>query len=624
MPLKKLVFKPGVNKENTRYTTEGGWYDCDKIRFRQGTPEKIGGWQRISSNTFLGVCRSLWNWVTLGGLNLVSVGTNLKYYIERGGQYYDVTPIRATTSAGDVTFAATTGSATITVTDTGHGANQGDFVTFSGAVSLGGNITADVLNQEYQIQSIIDANSYTITATATANASDVGDGGASVVGAYQIHVGAAIQVPIEGWGGGAWGSGTWGFGGISAEPLRLWSQSNFGEDLVMTYRGGELYYWDSSSGTSNNRAVAVTGMMGASDVPTILNIAFVSDVYRFTMAFGCNELGDSALDPMLIRWSDQESVVDWTPSATNQAGGIRLSHGSEIVSVIQTRQEIVVFTDSSVYSLQYLGAGSGVWGAQILGDNISIASQNACSLASGVVYWMGVDKFYMYDGRVQTLKCDLRKYVFQDINTEQFGQVISGTNEGFNEVWWFYPSKDSTTNDRYVVYNYREQVWYYGTMARTAWLDSGLRDYPLAATYSQNLVNHEVGVDDNESGTPVAIEAYVSSSEFDIDDGHNFGFVWRMLPDITFNGSTVDSPNALFTLIPLKNSGSGYTDPQSVGGESYATVTRTATIPVEAFTGQVYTRVRGRQMVLKVESDGLGTAWQLGAPRIDIRPDGRR
>ena len=624
MPLKKLIFKPGVNKENTRYTTEGGWYDCDKIRFRQGTPEKIGGWQQISSETFLGICRSLWNWVTLGGLNLVSVGTNLKYYIERGGAYYDVTPIRSTTAAGDVTFAATDGSATLTVSDTGHGANQGDFVTFSGAVSLGGNITAAVLNQEYQIVSIIDADSYTITATATANASDVGDGGASVVGAYQIHVGAAIQIPIEGWGGGAWGSGTWGFGGISAEPLRLWSQSNFGEDLVMAYRGGELYYWDSSSGTSNNRAVAVTGMMGASDVPTVVNIAFVSDIYRFTMAFGANELGDSALDPMLIRWSDQESVVDWTPAATNQAGSLRLSHGSEIVSVIQARQEILVLTDSSIYSLQYLGAGAGVWGAQILGDNISIASQNACSLASGVVYWMGMDKFYMYDGRVQTLKCDLRKYVFQDINTEQFGQVISGTNEGFNEVWWFYPSLNSTTNDRYVVYNYREQVWYYGTMARTAWLDSGLRDYPLAATYSQNLVNHEVGVDDNETGTPVAIEAYVSSSEFDIDDGHNFGFVWRMLPDITFNGSTVESPNALFTLIPLKNSGSGYTDPQSVGGESYATVTRTATIPVEAFTGQVYTRVRGRQMVLKVESDGLGTAWQLGAPRIDIRPDGRR
>ena len=351
-------------------------------------------------------------------------------------------------------------------------------------------------------------------------------------------------------------------------------------------------------------------MSGASGVPTVANIAFVSDIYRFSMCFGANDIGQIPLDPMLIRWSDQESVVDWTPAATNQAGSLRLSHGSEIVSVIQTRQEILVLTDSSVYSMQYVGAPI-VWGAQLLGDNISIASQNAVSLASGVVYWMGVDKFYMYDGRVQTLKCDLRKYVFQDINTEQFGQVISGTNEGFNEVWWFYPSKDSTTNDRYVVYNYREQVWYYGTMARTAWLDSGLRDYPLAAT-------------DNETGTPVAIDAYIASSEFDIDDGHNFGFVWRMLPDITFSGSTADSPVATFSLIPLKNSGSGYTDPASVGGDNSATVTPTAVIPVEAFTGQVYTRVRGRQMVLKVESDGLGTAWQLGAPRIDIRPDGRR
>ena len=398
----------------------------------------------------------------------------------------------------------------------------------------------------------------------------------------------------------------------------MWSQSNFGEDLVFAYRGGEMYYWDSSAGTSNNRAVLVSSLSGASGVPSVVNMAFVSDVYRFVMAFGANEIGDSILDPMLIRWSDQEDVTNWTPSATNQAGSIRLSHGSEIVSTLQTRQEIVVWTDSAIYSLQYLGPSSGVWGAQILGDNISIASPNATAVASGVTYWMGVDKFYMYDGRVQTLKCDLRKYVFQDINQEQFGQVIAGTNEGFNEVWWFYPSANSTTNDRYVVYNYREQVWYYGTMARTAWLDSGLRDYPLAATYSQNLVNHEVGVDDNETGTPVAIEAYISSSEFDIDDGYNIGFVWRMLPDITFSGSTGASPTATFSLTPLINSGSGY------GTAASSNVTRTVSVPVEEFTGQIYTRVRGRQMVLKVESDGVGTTWQLGAPRIDIRPDGRR
>ena len=631
MPLKKIVFKPGVNKENTRYTTEGGWYECDKVRFRQGSPEKIGGWQQISNNRFLGICRSLFNWVTLAGVNLISVGTNLKYYIEQGAQYYDITPLRATTVAGDVTFAATNGSSTITVTDNAFGANTGDFVTFSGAVSLGGNITAAVLNQNYQIASVINTNSYTIIAknpstgaVVTANTSDSGNGGAAVIGRYEIPIGADIEVPITGWGAGGWGNGTWGFGAITGQPIRLWTQSNFGEDLVFAYRGGAIYYWDSSVGTSNNRGVLLSSLPNATDVPTIQNKIFVSDVYRFVMAFGCNDYGSATLDPMLIRWTDQESAVNWTPSATNQAGSLRLSEGSEIVTAIQSRQEVVVFTDAAVYSLQYLGASAGVWGATILGSNISIVGMNAVAVASGITYWMGIDKFYYYDGRVQTLPCDLRRYVFNDINLGQMDQVFAGTNEGFTEVWWFYCSTNSNAIDKYVIYNYGEGVWYYGTLPRTAWLDSGLQDYPIAATYTHNLVEHENGTNDNETGTPVAINAYISSSEFDIDDGHNFGFIWRIVPDITFDGSSANSPQATFTLLPMKGSGSGITVPESEGGVNNAPVVRSATIPIEAFTNIIYTRVRARQLIFKVESNSLNTTWQLGAPRIDIRPDGRR
>lgn len=631
MPLKKIVFKPGVNKENTRYTTEGGWYECDKVRFRQGSPEKIGGWIQISAARFLGICRSLFNWVTLGGLNLIGIGTNLKFYVERGNQYYDITPLRATTAAGDVTFAASNGSSTITVTDNSFGSTTGDFVTFSGAVSLGGNITAAVLNQNYEIASVLTANTYTITAkdpstgaAVIANASDSGNGGAAVVGAYEIPVGAETEVPFTGWGAGAWSAGTWGVGSTTNQLIRLWTQANFGEDLILGYRGGPIYYWDSSAGTTNNRAVLLSSLPNATDVPTVQSKVFVSDVYRFVMAFGANDYGSGVQDPMLIRWSDQESAVSWTPSSTNQAGSLRLSEGSAIVAAIQSRQEIIVITDAAVYSLQYLGASAGVWGATILGSNISIVSPNSVAVASGVTYWMGIDKFYFYDGRVQTLPCDLRRYVFNDINLGQLDQVFSGTNEGFTEIWWFYPSANSTTVDKYVVYNYGEKCWYYGTMARTAWLDSGLQDYPIAATYSYNLVQHENGTNDNETGTPVAIDAYISSSEFDIDDGHNFGFIWRMLPDITFDGSSAATPTATFTLLPLKNSGSGITNPESTGGNNSANVSRSATIPIEAFTGQVYTRVRGRQLIFKVESNQLNTTWQLGAPRIDIRPDGRR
>jgi hypothetical protein len=705
MPLQKVLFKPGVNRENTRYTNEGGWYESDKIRFRQGTPEVIGGWEPFSASTYQGVCRSLWNWTSLGGSNLLGVGTNLKFYINQGGLYYDVTPIRATSTINANPFVATNGSTTITVTDTNHGCVTGDFVTFSGAAGLGGNITATVLNAQYQV-TVLTANTYTFTATATANATDASGspgGGSSVVATYQINVGPAYPVPLTGWGAGSWGQTgtTWGNGGTSISSLRLWNQINYGEDLVYGPRGGGIYYWNQDDGVSTrgvllntlggtvtftNASPTVvtstilytegaalqfaattslpTGVSAATtyyafnvngltfnlldqagaevntsstgtgvyvslivDVPTIQNNLTVSDASRFIITFGCNDYNSSTLDPMLIRWSAQDDPYNWTPDPTNQAGFTRLSHGSQIVTTVQTRQEIVVFTDSSVYSLQYLGPPY-VWASQLLGDNISIMSPNSAVIASGVIYWMGVDKFYAYDGRIQTLNCDLRRYVFQDLNQEQSLQVFCGTNEGFNEVWWFYCSANSTVIDKYVIYNYLEKVWYYGTMSRTAWLDSGLLPYPIAAYYTNstatgNLINHETGLNDNTTGTATAIDAYISSSEFDIGDGHNFGFVWRVLPDLTFNNSTNAPSGAVpvvtMTLYGLTNSGSGRTSSasQSVSSSNAYDIT-------EEFTGQIYTRMRGRQMIFKVESNQINTAWQLGAPRIDIRPDGRR
>ena len=686
MPLQKVLFKPGVDRENTRYTTEGGWYECDKIRFRQGNPEVIGGWQRISAFTYNGVCRSLWNWVTLGGLNLVGVGTNTKFYIQNGGAYYDVTPLRTTVTLGTDPFTAN-GTTTVTVTAAGHGATTGSFVTFSGATGT----YASTFNAEYQI-TVVNANSYTITVPTALTAGSYG--GSAVSAAYQVNAGPAYAVPLVGWGAGAWGAGVWGTGGTSTVALQLWNQINYGEDLIYGPRGGNIYYWDATSGltvrgvalntlggtvTFTNASPTVvtstilytegaalqfsggslpTGITAGTtyyvyqvngltfnlldgagaevntsssgsgsvskivDAPVVQNTFTVSDTSRFLIVFGTNDYGSSTIDPMLIRWSAQDDIYNWTPDPTNQAGFVRLSHGSEIVTTVQTRQEIVVFTDSSVYSLQYLGPPY-VWAPQLLGDNISIISPNAAIIASGIVYWMGVDKFYAYDGRVQTLNCDLRRYIFQDINQEQAAQVFCGTSEGFNEVWWFYCSAGSNTIDRYAIYNYAEKIWYYGTMARTAWLDSGLRDYPLAATYNYNLVNHEQGINNNETATTTAINAYISSSEFDIGDGHNFGFVWRILPDLTFENAssspTGDQATVTMELYGLANSGSGVTSDasQPVRKSSAYYIT-------EEFTGRIFTRMRGRQMIFKISSNQINTTWQLGAPRIDIRPDGRR
>jgi len=619
MPLLKILFKPGVNKENTRYTTEGGWYDCDKVRFRQGSAEKIGGWERISANTFLGVCRSLWNWITLAGSNLIGVGTHLKFYINTGGTYYDITPIRASSTINNNPFVATLSSSVITVTDTAHGGVTNDFVTFSGAVGLGGNITATVLNAEYQI-TVINANSYTITVSAVANATDVSGspgGGAAVVAAYQVSIGAEIQQTLVGWGAGGWGLGPWGTGVTTSNSLRIWNQRNFGEDLVYGPRGGGIFYWDATVGL-NTRGVNLT-TLGDAGTPVAVSFILVSDVSRFVLCMGVNDYGSAVLDPMLIRWSDQEDAFTWTPSITNQAGSARLSAGSFIVTAVQTRQEIVVFTNTALYSLQYVGPPF-VWSVQALGDNVSISGPNAVTLAAGVIYWMGVDKFYIYDGRIQTLSCNLLRHIFNDFNRLQAEQVTSGSNEGFNEIWWYYCSEDSDVVDKYVIYNYIDKIWYFGNLGRTAWLDSGMRNFPMAATYSYNIVNHESGVDDNETATPLPIAASISSSEFDIEDGHNIGFVYRVLPDLTFDGSAASpTPQVTMTLFPMQNAGSG------TGNAASASVVKSSSYVVtEEFTGQIFVRARGRQMIFKISSTQLGTTWQLGAPRFDVRKDGRR
>lgn len=809
--LQKLQFRPGVNRESTTLANEGGWFESDKVRWRSGYPEKIGGWVKDtgvtastlpppSNSSFWGVCRSLFNWLNLAGYNLLGAGTNLKFYIQngKGGDFYDVTPIRSTTAAGDVTFKATTGSTTITCTDPGHGAQTGDFVTFSGAAGLGGDITADILNAEFQV-TYVDSSQYTITTSVAATSGDTGTGGTATVAAYQISTGSDIYTTGVGWGAGGWGgtttvsgtstlssslsssattinvtsaasfaaSGTvWineeaityagkttttltgctrgtsgttaaahasgisvyqypadatGWGVAAPEglglpiQLRLWSQSNFGEDLIFNPRGGSMYYW-AVNGDPNTFdrgqviypgatvTVRSTPVVVEATCPAAVNTVMVSDASRFVIALGCNPLNsagtgiDAALDPLLVRWSDQESFNIWTPQTTNQAGDYRLSSGSQIITAQQTRQEILVWTDAALYSMQYLGPPY-VWGFQIVGSNISIMGPNAVATANNVTYWMGSDKFYMYSGRVETLPCTLRQYVFDDINLDQSAQIFAGTNEGYNEVWWFYCSANSTIVNKYVVYNHLEHTWYYGTLERTAWLDSPIRSNPMAAGYgfaqftgsvsgntltvtnivagklqigtmiavsglpentyitalgtgtgangtytlnnlgtvastamvgippqaAGNLIYHESGVDDGTTNPVSPIVSYCQSSDFDIGDGHNFGFVWRIIPDVTFDGSTSGQPAVTFTVRPRQNPGANYgsTDTPSVqSAQTYGNGVQTYN--VQQFTQYAYVRIRGRQMAFRVGSTDLGVMWQLGAPRLDVRPDGRR
>ena len=638
MALVKLALTPGLNRESTNYGNENGWYDGDKIRFRSGNPEKIGGWVRLSNSTFLGLARAMWNWIDLDGTNYVGVGTELKYYIEKGGLYYDVTPIRTTlvAPATNNCFATLINSNVVTVTIVAHGAIQNDFVTFSGAVAVGG-ISAPTLNSEYQITYLTD-NTFTITVPTVATSTVAAGGGVAISAAFQITTGLDVYSSGVGWGAGGWGRGGWGTGVLNSigAQLRLWSNDNYGQDLVIAPRGGAIYYWQ-DAGTVTTRAKTLASLAtfygyDGTYVPTTTNQIMASSLQRFVVAFGANPYisgtPTSTFDPMLVRWSDQNNQYQWVPSITNQSGEFKLTHGSYIMAAQITRQETLIWTDSALYSMQYLGPPY-VFSFQILMDNVSMMSPNAATTVNNVTYWMGIDKFYYYDGSVHTLSCTLWQYVFEDLNTDQSFQVFSGANSGYNEVWWFYCSEDTDVIDRYVIYNYLDQVWYSGTMSRTAWLDSGIRQYPIAANYDNRLLYHEASVDDVSGLTPVPIAAYVQSSDFDIEDGQNFGFVWRILPDINFNGSSVNNPYVTMTVVPRENAGAPYGSadaPTVTSSDNYALPypPNSSVYIVQTFTGQVYTRLRGRQMSFRIESDALGVAWQLGKPRIDRKSDGKR
>jgi len=810
MPLSKLQFKPGINKEITKYSNEAGWNDCDKVRFRQGYPEKIGGWRRYGKNTFLGVCRSLHQWVSNAFVKYIGLGTNVKFYVEQGTVYYDITPARKSGNLGTPSLAphngyiaTESGKKQISLFDAGHGAVAGDTVEFSGITGgpYNGIPIAD-LNTEHTIDSVVDENRYKVTVATAASASSTlelqpNDGSIQVT--YMLTVGPDFQIPVDGWESLDWNDSGWNGSAGNTEELRVWNQANYGEDLIIGPRGGELYYWDTSAGTgtraapvknvkngapvnltktstgtilesvpyitaidpavgatirvgavvtcttpnriaagtvvvsksSNNEVVnlnqnpintgvnpiqgltynfdnnpisvnensktitvfdatservyeagqhvtlagatgvstitadkinarhkiatvdsasntytidiptaepasqSISGGGGAAvtaqyelsaEVPVVQNNLLVSDASRFVFCFGCNAFGDTteALNPMLIRWSDQEDMFDWRPRSTNQAGDIQLSQGTEIVTILQSRQEILVFTDAALYSLQYVGAPV-VWSSQLMGSNMSVISSKAAAYANGVAYWMGVGKFYKYDGAVQPLRCDVRKFVFDDMNEGQQGQVFAGSLEEYHEIWWFYVSKSNTTKvapDKYVVYNYAEDTWYIGTLDRSAWLDSPINDFPLAATGSYNLVEHENGTDDAQNETTKPINAHITSGQFGIESGNSFAFVDKLIPDMQFLGSDTASPTADITLLASSEPGSSDNDPLSEGGNSSAEIL--SSNAVDQYTDQLDIRVRGRQMAIKISSNSEGTRWQLGTPRINMRPDGRR
>ncbi len=656
MTLKALKFRPGVNRENTTLTNEGTWFESDKVRFRSGSAEKIGGWEKDSgtqasglqppTGSYWGVARALWNWANLSGYNLLAVGTNLKYYIQNtvGGAFNDITPLRQTTAAGEATFAAVDGSNIITVTDTGSNTQAGDFVTFSAAVSLGGNITAAVLNAEHRVATVTSSSVYTIVVGVNANASDVGNGGASTVAKYQITTGSDVYTVGVGWGAGGWGGITPGYSntgwGVASSAigvdvqLRTWSQSNWGEDLVLNDRGGPIYYWKNNANpTIFDRAVVLSPSSPVpfetdAYCPEVCNFVQVTDQSRFVVAYGVNDpdaTDPNQQDPMLIRWSAQGDYAVWDPidGETTQAGFFRLTRGSEIVCAQQTRQEVLVFTDAAVYSQQYQGLPF-VFSFQLLADNTSIAGPNAVTTVNDVTYWMGVDKFYIFNGRVQTLPSTLRTYVFQDINLSQQYQITAGNNDAFSEVWWFYCSANSTTVDRYVVYNYLENVWHYGTMARTAWIDAPLRQFPVAAGYGGQVLYHEVGNDDGSVNPPAAIDCFVQSADFNLEDGDSFGYVWRIIPDLTFDGSNAPFPTAQFSIRPRQFPGTAYGTANNPDVQSANNYLGQRTYNVQQFTPQVNVRIRGRQMALRVGSNTTGVAWQLGTPTADIKPSGRR
>lgn len=653
MPLQALKFRPGVSRDNTTLANEGGWYECDKVRFRSGYPEKIGGWVADSgpasstsptppAGAFWGVCRSLLNWVSLAGRDYLGIATNKKLYLQDSvdSELYNITPIRQTVTIGSNAFTTTDTSATVVINDPGHGAQTGDFVVVSGVVGAVNGIPAASLNKELEITYLTSATYSIVVDTA---ATSTGTAGACVV-EYEINTGNATFASVAGWSAGGWSGVTgaatptgWGLSaasGVNVE-LRLWSQTTFGEYLLAAPTAGPIYMWVPSastntydraqilSPTNTNTQDGVAYWTTDSSCPTACNIVHVSDSSRFVIVFGCNDYGASAINPMLVRWSDQEDYSTWAPAITNQAGSFTLSSGSKIIAIKPQRQEILVFTDVSIYSMQYLGPPY-VWGFQQMGTDISIAGQNAVATANNVTFWMGVDKFYMYDGRVQTLPCTLRQHVFNNINSTQLSQTVAGANEGFNEIWWFYCSRESDEIDLYVVYNYADNLWYYGTLARTAWSDSPIRQYPVGAGYNGQFFYHENGVDDGSTNPPSAIESFIQSSDFDIGDGHNYGFVWRMIPDINFDGSTGANPQVTLTARPRQNPGASYGAAPTPTVSSVNNYTNTRAYVVQEFTEVVYTRIRGRQMAFKISSSGVGTAWQLGITRIDTRTDGRR
>jgi len=704
MPLTKLQFKPGINRETTSYSNEGGWFDGDKVRFRMGFPEKIGGWVRQSVYNFLGTCRALHPWVALSGEKFIGVGTSLKYYINEGGAYQDITPLRVASSA--VTFGAgadtldgninasiqsivldsaagfptgggliligteqiryvgitsatltsctrgvngTTAAshsnnapvtcATLSVTDAdGHGAIKDDFVTFSGAASLGGVIIPAVLNQEYQITKIVSSTVFQIEArTASAisdittssglnptlvfaNTSDSNNGGGSAVGAYQINVGLDTTILGTGWGAGTWSRGTWGSASdltVQGATLRLWSHDNFGQDLLINVRDGGIYYWKKSDGL-NSRAVVLSGLLNADKTPTLAKQIMVSDKDRHIIAFGCDpETNIGTQDPLLIRFSSQESLTDWAAETTNTAGDLRIGSGSEIILAIETRQQILVFTDVSLHAMQFLGPPF-VFGINTVSENITTASPMCAVAVNDSVFWMGRNEFYVYSGAVERLPCTVRDYIFSDFNQDQIEKVSAGTNSAFSEVWWFYPSANSEENNRYVVFNYAQNIWYYGILNRTFWIDRGVDVSPIAASTDHYLYNHESGFDDGSTVPATPLSSHIESSQMSLGDGDQFAFLSRIIPDITFRDSTTSTPAVTFTLGVRNFPGGQYlnTDANSVG--------KTSSAPVEQFTKEIRTRLRGRSFNLKVESTGEKTAWRLGTSRVEIRPDGRR
>ena len=641
MPLTKLQFRPGVNRETTSYSNEGGWFDCDKVRFRFGTPEKIGGWEKLSGQSFLGTARALHPFVALDGTSFLGVGTHLKYYLEEGGGFNDITPLRVTTAAGAATFAAANGSSTITVTDADHGANENDFVTFSGAASLGGLVTAAVLNQEYQIFNIVSTSAYQIKARAVAtvaaitvagqytptlivaNGSDTGNGGGSVVCKYQIVTGLDTTVSGTGWGAGTYSRGTWGSGAsltAVGDILRIWTHDNFGEDLIINVRDGGIYYWDKSTSSAPfARAVALSDLAGAdATTPTVAKQVLISDRDRHVIVFGCDAQNNIGVqDPLLIRFSDQENPLVWTAQPTNTAGDLRIGTGSEIITAVETRQQILVFTDRSLHAMQYLGPPF-TFGISLISENITIASPLSAIAVDDSVYWMGEEEFYVYTGQVQKLPCSVRSYVFGDFNTSQSEKVTAAVNSSFSEIWWFYPSAGSETNDKYVVFNYQEQAWYYGTIARSAWIDRGISQFPISAGLDGYLYYHEFGQDDGSVNPPAAIPSFIESSQMSIGAGDNFVFLSRLIPDVTFDGSSSPTPSVSMTLETRQFPGTAYT------GTKSNTVQRSATVPVEQFTDQVFVRLRGRSFAFKIDSSDTGVEWRLGTPRVDLRPDGRR